>query len=123
MTTLSCRGHPDFRAGPMPGVRFYREFARQQPDTFVNHSWPFAAGLQFRVRHGSRERKSFAVVLNRELEISRALRQAHQHVMSATMLAHVDEALLHNAGQFAASLLCQIDTLELADKFRRDACL
>ena len=104
MIRLSRRRNPYFQPCAVSRSRFYREFARQQAYSFPDHRRPLACRLQFRIRQPSGKRKSLAIVLYRQLQITRPLRQPYQHMVRATVLAHVHQALLHNARQFPADL-------------------
>src|ERR1035438_904642 len=102
MIGLSRRWNSDFQPRAVPRSRFYREFARHKSHSFADHRRALPRRLQFRVGEPARKGKSFAVVLNRQLQITRALRESYQHMMRSTVLAHIHQALLDDARQFAA---------------------
>src|SRR6202167_312244 len=115
--------NPYFQPRAVPRSRFYRELARQQSYSFPDHRRALAAGFQFRARERAGKRKPFAIIFHRQLQVARALRQAHQHMMRSAMLADVHQAFLHDTGQLAASFLRQIHTLHFADDLRGDSRL
>src|ERR1017187_7772457 len=118
MIALSCRWNANLQPSAVSRIRFYREFARKQANPFPDHSRSFSRGIQFSLRHCSRKRETPPIVLHRQLQFVRSLSQAHQHVARAGVLAHIHQALLHNASEFPAYLLRQFDALELADELR-----
>src|ERR1017187_2310614 len=118
MTALSGRWNPNLQPSAVSRIRFYREFARKQANPFPDHSRSLSRGIQFSLRHCSRKRETPPIVLHRQLQFVRSLSQAHQHVARAGVLAHIHQALLHDASQFPAYLLRQFDALELADELR-----
>src|ERR1700692_944600 len=118
MIRPSRRWNPDFQPGTVPRGRFYREFSGKQAHPFANYRRSFAGGFEFQMRQPSVKSKSLSIVFDRELQTTRALCKPHQHMVGSTVLAHVYQALLDNARQFAAALWGQFNPLQFADKFR-----
>src|SRR5580704_18278948 len=121
MIGLSRRRNSYFQPRAVPRSRFYREFARQQSHPFSDDGRPLASRFQFRIGKPARKGKPFSVILHRQLQITSALRQTYQHMVRSTVLADVDQTLLHNARQFAARFLRQVHLLEFCDELGGDS--
>src|SRR5208282_4831044 len=123
MIGLSRRRNSDFQPCAVTRSRFYREFGCQQAYSFPDHRRSLARRLQFRIRQPSGKRKSLTVILHRQLQIARPLRQSYQHMLRSTVFAHIHQTFLHNARQFPAPFLRQIHPLHFADELGCDSRL
>src|SRR5580704_3086955 len=112
MTGLSRRWNPNLQPRAVPGIRFYREFTREQAHSFANYRRAFAGRFEFGIGERSGECKALAIVFHGELQIPGPLRQAHEHVMRSAVFADVHQTFLHNARQLTTNSLCQIHALQ-----------
>src|ERR1035437_10502809 len=115
--------NPYFQPHSVSWGRFYREFPPQPADFFPKPPPPYSSHLQFGIGQSSRKRKSLAIVLHRQLQIPRPVRQSYQQMVRSAVLAHVHQTLLHNPRQFPAHLRRQIHPLQFADKLGCDSRL
>src|SRR5450755_270207 len=115
--------HRDFQARPLSGIRFYRELAANQAHPLFYYQRPFAQIFHLLLAIATLERKSFAVVLDRQIPPAVICAQAHKGMLGSTMFSHIDQALLHHAQQFAANALWHFKILQVGDEARADSGL
>src|SRR6266478_8651459 len=90
---LSCRWDAYLHSSTVSRVRFYREFARKQAHPFTDHCRALPRYRQLGLGQLPREREPSPIVLYRQLEITRPLRQPHQDVPCSAMFADIDQTL------------------------------
>src|SRR6266436_7616958 len=113
---FSVLGNGDLEPYP-PRTRFYREFAVNQTNSLPDDHGPLPHFLEIGLRKSSREGEPAPVVLHCKLPVGLGFGQAHQNVFGSAVFANVDQALLDDAGEFAAYPLRHLDLVQL----RREA--
>src|SRR5258708_5076127 len=108
--------HRDFQARPLSGIRFYRELATNQAHSLFYYRGPFAQIFHLLLAVAPFERKSFAVVFDRQTPPAVIRTEAHQRMLGPAMFAHIHQALLHHAQQFAANTLRHVEILQVGDE-------
>src|SRR6266481_1896210 len=102
-------------------TRFYREFAINQTNPLPNDHGPLPHLLEICLRKPPREGKAVPIVLHCKLPVSLGFGEPHQDVLRTAVFANVDQALLDDAGKFAANPLRHLDLVQLRHEPGADA--
>src|SRR2546425_5473314 len=95
-------GYPDFHACALTGRGLPCKRPADRPNPFLDHDRTLASNLEIRLRVTSREPESMSVVVNFEFPVAFGRAHADEHGSRATVFAHVDQRLLHDACKLAA---------------------
>src|SRR5712691_15050 len=113
----------NFQTSSHTGIRFYSESALNQTNTFLDDRRPLAHLVQFVLAEASGEGKAIAVIFHGQAPLAGIRAQAHQGVARFAVLAHVDQALLHNPQEFPANLIRHFQPLGVGDETGEDSRL
>src|SRR2546425_1479689 len=116
-------GYPDFHARALTGRSPHSKRPADRPNPFLDHDRTLASDLEIRLRVTSREPESMSVVVDFEFPVALGRAHADEHGSRATVLAHVDQRLLHDACELAADTRRQRQFVDLGDKMRHDTGL
>src|SRR5262249_34584880 len=97
----------------LPRLRFYREFALNQANTFANDGGNPAARVQLSLRYFPCEWKAAAVILDDELPLAATLQKLNDDPSGPAVLAHIHQRFLYDAGQFAANRCGKPDFIDI----------
>src|SRR5882672_917619 len=85
-------------------------------DAFLNNYWTLALTLHLFQRKPTRKGEARAVIFYSNFPLAVVRGQPHQYMFRSTVLANIDQSLLHDTRKFAANLLRHIQFFDLAYK-------
>src|SRR5271169_6477011 len=92
----------NFQPRTVAGTRLDHQIATNSPNPFLDHCRAAMKIVQFGERQSAGERKSMSIIVNHQLPQAVLRSKSHVDRRGTAVLPDVNQALLHDPGQFPA---------------------